>query len=82
MGHDTETDKLIVDYENILSPVESETELHTHVYLWVGDHASVHFERQVEKKGQGHHQYGPNLMNAGPQNVPPSKLTKKMYWSL
>lgn len=36
------------DEENLLSPMETETEQHMCAYLWAGEHNAVHFERPAK----------------------------------
>lgn len=61
-----ETDKLIDDKENVLSPVESETELQVCIYFRVGDHASVCFEGHAVKNATPSEWSDP--INTGPKN--------------
>lgn len=45
----SETDKLIAVKEHVLSLMESETAPHMHIYSWVEECTSVHFEKQAER---------------------------------
>lgn len=42
VGPETKTDKVTADKENVLGPMESETDLPMHAYSQVYEHASAH----------------------------------------
>lgn len=44
-----ETDKLIIDKQNVLRSVESETEPHVCIYPCVDKHFSVHYKKQAKR---------------------------------
>lgn len=56
-----ETGKLITNKQNVLSLMETETGKHMHIYLWVGEYASVTLKGRP--MGLQIHENGPDFVN-------------------